>query len=256
MQTHPAAGTPTWLDLMTPAAETIRPFYEALFGWTFEKQGAGDGEYSVAFASGRPVAAVVPPFEGQSLWHLYFASDDVSADAARIRDLGGEVNVGPMSVGDHGHLLMGRDPTGALFGLWQAERQAGMGRTGTPGTFTWAELQTRDADRARDFYTSLLGNTSQPLPDMGYHVLYQGADQNAGVMQMDDIHWPPDLPSHWMIYFAVEDTDQAVQTAQANGGQLQAGPHASPYGRIAVLQDPGGATFSVIQPPQPEGEEP
>ncbi|EYB67537.1 hypothetical protein DEIPH_ctg037orf0021 [Deinococcus phoenicis] len=248
-KTRPAAGTPIWLDLMTPGAELVRPFYEALLGWRFEKQGSENGEYRVAFVGSRAVAAIVPPFEGQSLWLLYFASDDVQADAERIRELGGQVRMAPLQVGEHGALLMATDPTGALFGLWQAGKQQGLGLTGTPGTFVWAELQTRSADRARDFYTALLNSTSQKVPGMNAYTLYHGHDQNVGVMQMDERHWPPELPSHWMIYFAVKNTDQAVQAAQAGGGRLLSPPHDSPHGKITVLQDPGRATFSVIQLP-------
>ncbi|GAA5514545.1 putative glyoxylase CFP32 [Deinococcus carri] len=248
-KTPTTAGMPVWLDLMTPHSEAIRPFYEALLGWTFEQRGSEKGDYGVALSGSRPVAAVVPPFRGQSLWFLYFASTDVQADAERLRELGGQVSLGPLRVGDHGHLLMATDPTGAPFGLWQSGQPQGLGRTGAPGTFAWAELQTRDADRARDFYTALLNNTSRKVPGMEYHTLYRGQDQNVGVMQMDEIHWPPDLPSRWMLYFSVTNTDEAVRTAQASGGRPLSAPHDSPYGRLAVLQDPAGATFSVIQLP-------
>lgn len=249
VHTQHAAGTPCWLDLMTPDLAAVGPFYRALFGWTYEESGPEFGGYQTAHLGGAPVGGLCP-VPGDTIpasWNVYFASDDVREGADCIRRLGGQVSMGPIQVADHGHTLIGTDPSGVVFSLWQADRYAGMGITGVPGAFTWAELHTRDADRARDFYTALLGGTSQPLPEMEYHLLSHGGAETAGIMQMDDLHWPPDLPSYWMVYFGVENTDRAVETAQANGGRLVAGPHDSPYGRLAVLQDPAGATFSVIQ---------
>lgn len=152
-----------------------------------------------------------------------------------------------MQVGDQGHLLMARDPNGTVFGLWQPGKQAGMALSGAPGAYAWGELHTRDADRARDFYTALLGVTSRPVPEMGYHTLYHGDDMSAGIMQMNE-RWHAGMQPGWMVYFEVEEADRAVQAVEANGGRVLSPPHDSPYGRLAMLQDPAGATFSVIQP--------
>ncbi|GBF05757.1 hydroxylase [Deinococcus aerius] len=245
---HPA-GTPIWTDLMTSGADDVRRFYGALFGWRFQGQGSEYGDYSLAYLGEHAVAAVVPQLDRQSAWCLYFASDDVYVDAGRIRELGGEIMVPAMQVGNQGHLLMARDPNGTVFGLWQPGKQSGLGLTGAPGAYAWGELHTHDAERARDFYTALLGNTSRPIPEMDYHTLYHGDEMNAGIMQMTE-QWHAGMSPQWMIYFEVEDADLAVETAGANGGRVLSPPHDSPYGRIAVLQDPAGATFSVIQPPR------
>jgi hypothetical protein len=60
-----------------------------------------------------------------------------------------------------------------------------------------------------------------------------------------------DLPPHWINYFAVEDCDATVAKARELGGAVKHGPFDSPHGRIAVVSDPYGAFFSVIQPPTP-----
>ncbi|MCW2918576.1 MAG: hypothetical protein JWN52_6644 [Actinomycetia bacterium] len=43
------------------------------------------------------------------------------------------------------------------------------------------------------------------------------------------------------------DTDLAARRATAAGGTVQGDPWDSPYGRIATVQDPLGATFRVIR---------
>ena len=55
------------------------------------------------------------------------------------------------------------------------------------------------------------------------------------------------MPPVWGIYFAVDDTDKAVEIAKANGGTVFQGPMDIEPGRFAVLADPAGAMFSVIK---------
>lgn len=253
MTTHTqhVAGTLCWLDLMTPRPEAVRPFYRALFGWTYEDSEPEFGGYQTAHLGGAAVGGLMPRSPGDASppsWGVYFASDDAAGDAGRIRELGGRVEVDPMTVADHGRMTLGTDPTGAFFGLWQANRHVGLEVTGVPGAFAWAELHTRDAGRARDFYAALLGKTSRPLPGMDYHLLCHGGEECAGIMQMDGV------PPAWMVYFAVENTQEALRQADAHGGQVLAPPHGSPYGCITVLRDPGGAVFSTVQSPGPSSK--
>ena len=56
----------------------------------------------------------------------------------------------------------------------------------------------------------------------------------------------PELPSHWMTYFATDDVDATVETATKTGAVLRTGPMDTPYGRMAVLEGPFGEVFSVI----------
>jgi predicted enzyme related to lactoylglutathione lyase len=56
------------------------------------------------------------------------------------------------------------------------------------------------------------------------------------------------LPSHWVAYFSVADTDAAVAAATGQGGALQGDPMDAPFGRIAFLTDPEGAVFALAGP--------
>lgn len=250
----PTPGTATWYDLTTGRPDECRTFYGHLFGWTIPDSTGEHGGYVQIRKGGRNVAGFMPKDESMaglpSTWTVYLASQDAHADAARIRELGGQVLAEPMQVDQLGCMVVATDPTGAPFGLWQPLDFQGSELENEHGGMTWQEVLTRDAAKARAFYTDLFGLTSEPMPGpMTYHTLHvaPGTDAVAGIMQMDDAHWPDSVPPHWMPYFAVNDVQAAVTTAAEHGGAVQVTPFDSPYGTIAILADPDGATFSVIQ---------
>jgi len=57
-----------------------------------------------------------------------------------------------------------------------------------------------------------------------------------------------DMPSYWMVYFSVADCDRSVKQAKSLGAKVVVEPMDIPtIGRFATLQDPQGATFSIIK---------
>ncbi len=67
--------------------------------------------------------------------------------------------VEPMSVLDYGRMAVLADPTGAVFGIWQAGTNVGAGVVNEPGAITWNELNTRDPEAAKAFYGVVFGWT-------------------------------------------------------------------------------------------------
>ena len=57
---------------------------------------------------------------------------------------------------------------------------------------------------------------------------------------------PAEVPAHWAVYFASDDTDAAVAKATDLGGQLLMPPMDTPFGRVAGVSDPQGAAFRLI----------
>ncbi|WP_039938752.1 VOC family protein, partial [Streptomyces himastatinicus] len=55
-------------------------------------------------------------------------------------------------------------------------------------------------------------------------------------------------PSHWLVYFSVENTDRTVAKLSAEGGTVLKPPFDMVAGRMALVQDPQGAPFAVIAP--------
>ena len=247
------AGTPTWIDLATPDADGARAFYHALFGWDYDIGGPEYGGYTTARA-GQHTAAGIGGNTGPDgttypvAWGVFFASHDIEADVARAVELGATVLLPVMVVGEFGSMAACVDPGGAVFNFWQAGTHIGAEVTDEPGSTTWYELYASDAKQSRDFYAALLGASVEPMPGgMEYYVLKHGDTQLGGVMQIDPA-WG-EIPPNWAVYFAVADTDETVALATRNGGKLLQPAEDTPFGRMATLMDPYGASFKVIQLP-------
>ncbi|CAM5632458.1 Hydroxylase OS=Streptomyces aurantiogriseus OX=66870 GN=GCM10010251_91820 PE=4 SV=1 [Streptomyces aurantiogriseus] len=176
---------------------------------------------------------------------MSFAVSDADVCARMIDEAGGQVLVGPMDVFDIGRFVVALDPGGAAFQLWQARTFPGAGVFNAPGSLGWVELMTRDTARAEAFYTTVFGwtvNTSEHYTQWGV-----GGADFGGMITMDD-KFPPEVPSHWLPYFAVADVDATAATAEQADGTALMEPTSVPDGpRIAVLRDPQGAVFGVYR---------
>lgn len=246
------AGTPCWADLSTPDVDAVGRFYSAVMGWHIPPGSPEFGGYTTAASQGSPVAGI-GPMHGAPVpaWNLYFASDDADATARAITVAGGTVIVPAGDVGDFGRMLIAMDPTGGTFGVWQARQMAGFGSPGTPGSFAWCDLRSTDAAAAHAFYGQVFGYHYAPVPmagpDYSTFALADGATPVGGIGPM--MGAPAGTPSHWLVYFAVEDADAAVAQALALGGASQAPAFDTPFGRMAPLTDPFGAAFWCVQLP-------
>src|SRR3954454_16253568 len=114
-----------------------------------------------------------------------------------------------------------------------------------PGSFCWAELASNDVAAAKTFYNQMFGwvPVDMPMPQ-GVYTLFQVDGNDAAAVYSA----PPGVPVHWGVYFSVESADDAAAKIAEKGGKVIAGPFdAHDAGRMAVAQDPQGATFSVWQ---------
>lgn len=246
-----AYGTPAWADLMTPDLERARAFYGPLFGWEFAIGGAESGFYTTCKRGARAVAGMGKQPEGApypTSWNVYFAVESADATTARVLEHGGQVPMGPMDVFGEGRLAFCADSTGAVFGLWQPMRHRGAELVDEPGAMAWAEVETRDAQQACAFYGAVFGLQTRRMEGGGmiYYTLHRDERAVGGVRQMDEKQ-PPNAPPHWMIYFAIDAADAAVARVRELGGNVCVPAFDTPYGRVAVVGDPLGATFSIIE---------
>src|SRR6185436_11154682 len=103
-----------------------------------------------------------------------------------------------------------------------------------PGTFSWAELVTSDADAAKAFYTSVFAweYRDNPIPDGSVYstALRDGKDVAA--------LYASDQPPHWNCYVTVESADATAARASEHGGGVVAEPFdVMEEGRMAVIAD-------------------
>ncbi|WP_405504794.1 VOC family protein [Streptomyces purpurascens] len=243
----PVTGGPCWTELGTSDLEAAQRFYTRLFGWrpeTDPRQEAGG--YTVAHLGDAAVAALTPLYQPSQpvAWNVSFAVTDADATARAVTQAGGAVLSGPMDVFDVGRFVVAVDPAGAMFQLWQARAFPGAGLFNAPGSLGWVELFTRDPEQAVGFYTRVFGwsvNASERYTQWGV-----GGAGFGGMVFMDDT-FPPEVPAHWLPYFAVADVDATTAVVQQHGTVLMV-PTSVPDGpRIAVLRDPQGAMFGVYR---------
>jgi predicted enzyme related to lactoylglutathione lyase len=249
MSTNYAQGTPCWIDIGTPDLDGAIAFYSDLFGWEVEKGPADMGHYSMAQLHGAFVAGLADQqVPGMTVWTTYLAVDDIDASVALAAEHGGTVVAEPMTIEGFGRMAVVADPGGAMIAFWQGDGLAGFGVVNEPGSVCWNELTTRAVDESIEFYRAVLGldGVATPTDGMDYYEFRVDGRGVGGLMPMIGDMWPDDLPNHWMIYFAVEDTDAIAARCVELGGQAPVPPSDIPPGRFAVLSDPQGGFFSVL----------
>lgn len=248
-------GEPCWPGLSTPDLGETRRFYGALLGWTFDEPDPGLANYMNARSRGEYVAGIVPLQPGMPptpAWGVHFWADDMQRTAARVADAGGTV-LTHHPVRDLGVMLVASDRTGVVFGAWQPGEHRGAGRHDEPGAPCWAEIYTRDEAATDGFYRAVFGYTVAPTSnDKGVaYAAYQRDDRPMCGRLTMTAAWP-DVPPHWLVYFGVADVADALEKVRTGGGKLIHGPFTTPMGAAAVVTDPHGAMFAVVQrPPSP-----
>jgi predicted enzyme related to lactoylglutathione lyase len=245
---HPP-GAFCWIELGTTDITSARAFYGGLFGWTAEDAPTPDHPYTFWMAGGRQAGAAfemddkmrqqAPPN-----WMIYVAVENAGNAMARARSLGGDAVMGPLDVMEEGRLAILRDPGGAVFSVWQPKRHGGVQVHDEPNTLCWCELATRDRGKAIAFYRDLFQWTCKESPD--YVEIHNQGKPVGGILQMDE-RWGG-MPPYWCPYFMVTDCDERAAKAKELGGAVKAGPIVIPQvGRFAVIADPQGAIFQIIQ---------
>ena len=120
-----------------------------------------------------------------------------------------------------------------------------------PGTFSWPELSTTDQKSAVAFYRGLFGwdVDDQPIGPSDMYSIFKlrGLEVAAGYTMRADER-SAGAPPHWNAYVTVANVDESATRAQELGATVIAGPFdVMDAGRMAILQDPTGAIFSIWQ---------
>ncbi len=120
-----------------------------------------------------------------------------------------------------------------------------------PGTFCWIELGTTDQPTAKHFYHTLFGWTACDVvigPNSVYSRFQLEGCDVGGAYTLRHEQQSKGVQPHWMLYIAVDSADEAASSAASLGGSILTAPSdVLDEGRMAVLQDPSGAVFSVWQ---------
>lgn len=245
------------MELSSPDTDAAAAFYGALMGWSASEPGPAEetGGYRLFQQDGQSVGGLMGQMQpGQpTAWATYVSVADADETADRVKAAGGGVIVEPMDVMDMGRMAVVADPTGAVLGIWQPGTFAGADLVNEPNSLCWNEVLTRDAEADLAFYPAVFGwvpgrPSFEGAPE-GYTVWELAGRPVGGMMQLSEDVFPPELPPHWNVCFAVADCDATVAKAGDLGARVTMGPVDMPIGRFAALVDPQGASFTVMEPP-------
>jgi len=249
-------GSFCWPELATPDSPKAKDFYAGLFGWTPVDVPSAGGTYTLLQMRGLDVAALRTLSEPEKVQGVpshfltYVSTASTDASAAKAKELGGKILMGPFDVEGIGRMAVVMDTGGVVFALWEARGHIGARIVGENNALCWTELVTRDADCAKEFYGGLFGWTfkaSQSSP-MEYIEIHREGQGIGGILPMKGKWWG-DVPPHWMPYFLVPDCEEAVAMAGELGGGAAVPTTEIPHvGKFAVLRDDQGAHFSVLAP--------
>jgi uncharacterized protein len=243
---------PAWVDLAATDAKAEADYYSRLFGWRVEVNPDPQyGGYGLAKIGDQDAAGIGPKQQpgGPTAWTLYIGTKDVDDLAKRVEAAGGKVVAPPFDVGDQGRMAVFQDPVGAFISAWQGTRMGGF-ETDAPNSFSWAELNARGVGNVIPFYTTVFGWTTR-TSEMGdgqppYTEFLLDGESIAGAWEMNAMV-PPEVPSYWQVYFAVEDVDSAYRKALELGGTELMEPGDFPGGRFGLVSDPEGASFGLLK---------
>ena len=244
-------GVPSWVDVSSPDVPASIAFYSGLFGWDVQQGPPEAGGYSIALLNGRSVAGIGPQMNpgAPPAWMTYVNVDSADDVAEKVKAAGGQVFMPPMDVMEAGRMAVFADPAGAVFGIWQPGEHKGAQLVNEPNTYCWSELVTTDVEEAKGFYKSVFGwgaETHGEAGPGGYTEWQLGGGSIGGMMAKPPMT-PAEVPSHWMVYFAVDDTDAMLEKAKGLGATVVMGPMDIEPGRFAILNDPTGAVFSILK---------
>lgn len=245
-------GTFCWADCSSTDAAQAKAFYCAVFGWETQDLPISPTEtYTFFKKDGHTVAALSqmrPDMQAQGIpshWTNYINVTDVDAITTKAKELGATVVAEPFDVFDNGRMSVIQDPEGATVAFWQAKSHIGASLVNTIGAMSWNELQTRDLEKPKAFYSQLLG--WEAASDENDYMFFTNQGRSAAGVMKIAADWG-DVPPHWIPYFSVANLDEAIEKATANGAKMvMPAMDAGELGRFSVILDPSGADFYAIE---------
>jgi uncharacterized protein len=248
------AGKVIWAELVTPDLGAAEQFYAKLFGWTFQDKGPPGSHYALALLNGEPVAGLIhhPLREGekrQPYWLTFIAVTDVDAVGRSAIGSGGSIVVAPRTYAARGRQAVLTDPQGAPFAVIASASGDAPDDLAENGAWIWSSLLTQDPEAGIAFYQNVFGYEVFELrSDDGLQHAVLASDNFArasvNALPSDAAH----RHAHWLNFVRVADATDMAARAATLGGSVLVAPRLDRHGgRFAVIADPTGAPFGVME---------
>jgi len=251
-RTKAPLGSPCWTDLWTSDVQGSQEFYCELFSWEAQEPSPEFGGYFMFTRNGVPVAGGMGDMgdmKADNTWKIYLDTPDIAKTLVAAEKAGSQILAPVVPVADLGQQFVLLDPNGAALGAWQAGTFPGFTVLGEHGSPSWFELLTHNFAVAVDFYGSVFLwniNAISDTDEFRYSVMLDptGDGELAGIGDVSRFV-PEVIGDHWSVYWHVDDIDATVKLATSLGGSVDQDVTDSPYGRLATLRDPSGASFKL-----------
>lgn len=252
-------GKIVFTELVTPDLAAAKQFYGALFGWNFSD---ARPSYSQASLDGHPVAGLVqkpmPAGEHrQPAWLTFIAVQDVDAADKIAVAKGAKELSAPHDRPDRGREAVFQDPQGAVFAVLASSSGDPPDEIAAPGEWIWTSLMTSDPDTDAAFYQTLFGYEVFDLSPGGnaQHLMLASEDYaraSANILPANK----PNLHPHWLNYVRVDDTVKMAAKLVSLGGRVLVEPRVDRHGgKVAIVADPQGAPFGLLEWSETESKE-
>ncbi|HND11605.1 MAG TPA: VOC family protein [Pseudomonadota bacterium] len=233
-----------WYELRTTDVSAAQRFYAAVMQWeTRDPPGPGlfwQADRAVADVS--PLSLQARQNGAPAHWLGHLSTGDLDRTMGNLIAAGALLR-GPVRTGQDGSLAVLRDPHGAMVGL-------STDRTKQSQAVSWHELHVLDAEKALALYCEQFGWQPQEVLDLpmgiGPYRMFASQAGKTPCGAVASMAHRPQVHTHWLFYFAVDDLDAACARVVAQGGEVFFGPVEAFGGRrIAVCHDPQGAEFAL-----------
>jgi hypothetical protein len=246
-------GSVVHVELYSEDPEATRAFSETVFGWSVEPVEGMEEEYDSWRAPNPPGGGIVGldgPFATPSTV-LYLDVDDLGAAVASIVDAGGEILMEETAVPEMGVFAVFRDPGGVVSAAWE-DRYEGEPPEGgwpaftddpEPGSVAHFELYSDDPAATRRLYDDVFGWTFEEVGDGDdeYTMARPPTPPYGGLVAVTD-----EMVPGTMLFVLVDDAGDASRVVADAGGRLLREPFdIEGWGRMAVLEAPGGVVQAV-----------
>lgn len=237
-----------WFEHVSNAGESVRRFYDQLFGWRTQGFPMGGQTYHMINNGEEGIGGYreAPPGV-PSHWMSYVSVADVDAGAKAATAAGAKVVMPPTDFPPVGRGAALTDPTGAAFSLWHSNQGDPVDHDpARVGNWYWNELSTPDEKKALTFYEKVFGyqhDTMDMGPQGNYYILKKDDKPRAGLMKSP----MPNMPAMWLPYVLVANCDASLAKAKQLGAKECMGATDIPnVGRFAMINDPSGAMIAFM----------
>lgn len=244
------SGKIVWHDLFTRDVTVAREFYSQLFGWRYQNYTSGAKTYTLLTHNGKSIAGIVelePGNQNENQWLSYISVMDVKRAFGHVTANGGKVLISPRKFFQHGELAIFTDPEGAAFGVLNSMSGDPEDVLAKTGEWIWADLLAKNPQQLSRFYQGIADYMivdDTRSPEANDFFLRSNGFARAGVSPLP----APDILPNWLPYVRVENVLDSLMQVTRLGGRTIIEPNPAMFdNKLAVIADPTGAVFGIVQ---------